>query len=200
MIGFLSGKIVNISNDSLIADVRGVGYRIVIGEKVNNLQVGQSVELFIHTHVREDEISLFGFFNQESLELFEMLIAISGIGPKVGMTMVSQIGSEVLIQAIIGEDIKAMKVPGVGRKTSEKVILELKEKLEKKGYRLEKDGKLLKEKREKAESAQIIEAKHALKNLGFRNYEVEEALKDIQFDEGIEVEDLIKKILMYLKK
>lgn len=133
MIGFLRGQVVRATGEQVVVDVSGVGYLISIPatarEKVG--PVGSQVELHVHTHVREDQLALFGFGTPAELELFELLIQVDGVGPKVGLAILSSASIEVLKRAILSEDVGPIRrAPGVGPRTAQKVIIDLRPKLE----------------------------------------------------------------------
>jgi holliday junction DNA helicase RuvA len=132
MIAHLEGRLLRKSPQEVVVDVRGVGYRVSIpvstfyrlGEE------GSDVRLLIHTHVREDALVLFGFESSREQALFERLIAVSGIGPRLALTILSGIEPPQLIDALRSGDLARLtRIPGVGRKTAERLVLELKDKL-----------------------------------------------------------------------
>lgn len=131
MIGYLSGKIISIKPTQVLVDVNGVGYQIFISiSTFEKISESSSVSLFIHTHVREDSLSLYGFYSEQEKEMFELLISISGIGPKVALSILSGISVDDLSDAILKGDIgRLVSIPGVGRKTAERIVLELKTKV-----------------------------------------------------------------------
>jgi Holliday junction DNA helicase RuvA len=131
VIGYLKGKIISAKPTQIILDVNGVGYLVNISistfEKISDQN---EISLFIHTHVREDALSLYGFYTEVEKEMFELLISISGIGPKVALSILSGISVDELQNAIQTENVsRLVSVPGVGRKTAERVVLELKSKV-----------------------------------------------------------------------
>jgi len=133
MIASLAGRIEGINVDSIVVDVNGVGYLVYMpGNEIAGLgAVGSDVKVYTHLHVREDILALYGFTVQEELNLFETLITVSGIGPKLGMAMLSAMTVEQLTTAIAAGDANTLRqIPGIGRKTSERIILELKDKIE----------------------------------------------------------------------
>jgi Holliday junction DNA helicase RuvA len=133
MIAHLRGRLLSKSPNQLIVDCNGVGYDVVISIATFSELPGEGAEvsLFIHTHVREDQIALFGFAGTQEKRLFERLLTISGIGPKLAITVLSGISPERLVAAIRGGDHATLtKIPGIGKKTAERVVLELKDKLE----------------------------------------------------------------------
>ena len=125
MIGFLQGKVIVRKKDAIIVNVHGVGYRIALSAYALE-QCEGDVALFIYTHVREQEISLYGFVTEEEQEMFELLIGISGIGPKAALNILSIADVKTLSTAIAHKDTTILtKVSGIGKRTAEKVILEL---------------------------------------------------------------------------
>ena len=132
MIGHLRGTIIGRTPNELIVDVGGVGYEISIPISTYTALTPDSdaVSLRIYTHVREDAIVLFGFATAEEKTVFERLISVSGIGPKLAVTVLSGLPTFDLINAIRGGDVqKLVRIPGVGKKTAERMVLELKDKL-----------------------------------------------------------------------
>jgi holliday junction DNA helicase RuvA len=132
MIGFLRGILLHKTPQELILDVSGVGYRVLvpISTFCRLGDQGAQAQLLVHTHVREDQLVLYGFATPAELELFEKLISVSGVGPKVALGVLSGIEVEDLVQAIRGNDVARLtRVPGVGKKTAERLILELKDKI-----------------------------------------------------------------------
>ncbi len=129
MIAFLSGQ-PKIINDKLIVIVNGVGYGVTVGAKTFAATVQQpQVELFVHTHVREDVLELFGFVNQADKELFELMLSVSGVGPRTAVHIVD-LGAERMIKAVQTADVSLFtSVPRVGKKLAQKIIIELKSKL-----------------------------------------------------------------------
>ena len=131
MIGFLRGRVAYLLADVCLLDVNGVGYRVFIaGNTHNQLKLGQEAMLFTHTSVREDAIQLYGFYSQEEYDLFQLLLTVSGIGPKVALGIIGAITPARLCQAIQKKQASVLvKLPGVGKKSAERMIVELKDKL-----------------------------------------------------------------------
>jgi Holliday junction DNA helicase RuvA len=131
MIGYLSGKIISSKPTQLLLDVNGVGYDINISiNTFEKIAEKETVNLFIHTNVKDDSISLYGFYNEAEKGMFELLISISGIGPKLALSLLSGIETTDLKEAIeIGDVSRIVAIPGIGRKTAERLILELKSKV-----------------------------------------------------------------------
>jgi Holliday junction DNA helicase RuvA len=131
MIGFLSGKVISSKPTKILLDVSGVGYVVFISintfEKISNKE---KISLYIHTHVKEDSITLYGFHNESEKKIFELLISISGIGPKLALGVLSGIQTEDLKDAILNGDVsRIIAIPGIGKKTADRLILELKSKV-----------------------------------------------------------------------
>ena len=133
MIAHLRGPLLSKAPNLAVIECAGVGYELAISVTTFSALVAEGVEasLHVHTHVREDQIALFGFAEAQEKRLFERLLTISGIGPKLAITVLSGISADRLVMAIRGADHAALtKVPGIGKKTAERVVLELKDKLE----------------------------------------------------------------------
>lgn len=132
MIGFLSGRLLRKAPQELLLDVSGVGYRVLV--PVSTFcrlgPPGDETRLHIHTHVREDQITLFGFATPLEQEIFERLLAVSGVGPKVALGVLSGIEPEELVQALRANDIARLtRIPGIGKKTAERLVLELRDRI-----------------------------------------------------------------------
>ncbi|MBI4096321.1 MAG: Holliday junction branch migration protein RuvA [Candidatus Levybacteria bacterium] len=191
MIGFLRGEVLLREGNSIILDVKGVGYKVLAAQDVlSKANKGVSLELFIYTHVREDNISLFGFLESQDLKLFENLISVSGIGPKTAMNIFSVGARSQIMQAIISADTSFFKsVPRLGQKNAQKIIIELKNKFGSTAdLDLSGDGVLGSE-----------EAAAALKGFGFTSKEIYNAIKNVK-QEGQKITETIKLALKYLGK
>lgn len=135
MIGYLEGQLVDPQPGGCVVVAHGVGYEVLLpamlAAKLSRLsETERTTRLFIHTHVREDVLSLYGFEDTRSKELFRELLSVSGVGPRTALAMVGVMEPEVLIQAITSHDVKRLSgVPGVGKKTAERICLDLQDKL-----------------------------------------------------------------------
>ena len=169
MIGSIRGKIIQRTDKYAIVETNGVGYKISVSpETLSKAKDGETF-LFIHTHVREDAIDLYGFLDQEELEFFEMLINVSGIGPKGALTILGIATLPTLKKAIGTGDIAYLtKISGIGKKTAEKIIIELRDKVTKDSG--EQSGSSLQGE---------LDALEALKSLGYSQSEAREALKRV---------------------
>lgn len=167
MIGSIKGQIIFKAERFVIVETNGVGYKIWLStESLNKIQKVEESFFFIHTHIREDALDLYGFLIYEELEFFEMLINVSGIGPKGALTILSVASLDTLQKAISTSDISYLtKISGIGKKTAEKMVIELRDKVGK----VEQSGNLREE----------LDALEALKALGYSQNEAREALKDI---------------------
>ncbi len=193
MIGFLTGKIISSKPTQIIIDVNGVGYTVNISittfEKISSAEI---VSLYIHTHVREDQITLFGFYSEAEKEMFEALISVSGIGPKSAQTILSGISVDELSEAIQSANIsRLISIPGIGRKTAERLLVELKTKVE----NIVVNEPFIKESNTRAEAIS------ALTTLGYNLKIAEKIVRDILLSEpSISLEEVIRKALSVLNK
>ena len=172
MITFLNGKLVNALPTQAIVDVGGVGYEVLIPLSTFYAlgELHQDVNLLIHTHVREDTLALYGFVSAREKHFFEMLLSASGVGPTLALKILSGMSVEELVPAIRGSDLARLtRIPGVGRKTAERMVVELKDKLESVAMETEKPA---------ASSPAGIEADvvSALVNLGYDGRAAETAV------------------------
>lgn len=133
MIAFIKGTVDSLSEGKMILESHGIGYELNIPASMFDAGIREGEELKIYTHmsVREDGISLFGFLSREDLEIYRMLIGVSGIGPKAALAVLSTLTADNLRFAVLSEDVQAIaKTPGIGKKTAQKLILELKDKFD----------------------------------------------------------------------
>jgi Holliday junction DNA helicase RuvA len=133
MIAHLRGKLISRHPNEAIVEASGVGYQITISiPTFTGLPpLGSEVSLFIHTHVREDALALFGFLKAEDKQLFEKLLSVSGIGPKLAITILSGMAADAMVGAIRGNNVALLtRIPGIGKKTAERMVLELRDKLD----------------------------------------------------------------------
>ncbi|MCL2717529.1 MAG: Holliday junction branch migration protein RuvA [Lachnospiraceae bacterium] len=132
MIAFVKGEILAIYEDSVVVDTGNIGYEVKISAGTVNLLpgIGQEIRLYTYTYVREDMFLLYGFFTRDDMDTFKQLISVSGIGPKGGLAVLSVMSADDLKFAIMSADVKAIsKAPGIGKRTAERLILELKDKV-----------------------------------------------------------------------
>jgi holliday junction DNA helicase RuvA len=177
MIARISGLLIQKSATECVVDVHGTGYCVVVPLTTfyELPDVGQAVVLQIHTHVREDAISLYGFHTQEDREVFQLMISVSGIGPKLAINILSGIAASELIRAVTEGDLKRLTgIPGVGKKTGERMILELKDKAAKLGR-----GMVMAGAPDKTGEQVQDDALSALVNLGYRPAAATDAIERI---------------------
>lgn len=197
MIAHLEGIIRHKSPEFIVVDVHGVGYcvHVPLSTFYELPASGQTVSLNIHTHVRDDALQLYGFRTLAEKEMFLLLIAISGIGPKLAVNILSGISAEELRQVIFHENRTRLQgLPGVGKKTAERIILELRDK-----FKLKKDASLIAD-QPTSEPHVRDDAFSALLNLGYRPAEADKALKRVESSDGdqLPLPDLLKKALNLL--
>lgn len=133
MIGYVRGIVTHLFKESCYVDVHGVGYRVYVPTTTRQQLIeGQEVTLFTYLNVREDAMQLYGFWTEDEYELFILLISVSGIGPKVGLGILSGMTPEAFKLAVINGQVQQLtKLPGIGKKSAERLVLELKDKLAK---------------------------------------------------------------------
>ena len=196
MIAYVKGKLDTKTNTFVIIEVQGIGYRVFMPTKsIEALgEVGQNVKVYTHYYVREDNISLYGFSSNEELRMFELLLSVSGVGAKSAITMLSEISPSSFALAVISDDIsKLVKIPGVGKKTAARIILELKDKL-KTEQAIEKTEEIdLAIKDDNKDSEAIA----ALQVLGYTRKEIEKVFEKIDIN-NLGLEEIIKQALKYL--
>lgn len=181
MIAFLNGKTLSVDSDVAVVDVSGVGYEVFCSQNsLDQLTPGQSARLHIFTHVREDAFILYGFISSQEKELFLSLLKVNGVGPKLGIKILSATTVDNFLRLIESGDVLGLsKIPKVGKKTAEQLILTLKGKLE-----------FADEAQKKNVKSQVLrEIFSALVNLGFRDNDVQKVIQemplDINFEEGL---------------
>lgn len=202
MIAYLSGKLLEKHTNTAIVDVGGVGYEVSIPLSTfyELGEVGSDVSLRIYTHVREDAIQLFGFKTLRERDLYLRLISVQGIGAKSGITMLSGMSADEIIMAIRTNDLARLtSIPGVGRKTAERLVIELRDKV----GELSGDGTALDAASRTALPADAVfeDALSALVNLGYQRAAAEKALNQAaQEGTEISVQKLLRRSLQILAK
>ncbi|MFZ1036368.1 MAG: Holliday junction branch migration protein RuvA [Smithella sp.] len=200
MIALISGKIVYKGISHVIVDVQGVGYRVFIPLTTfyELPETGEPITLHIHTNVKQDAINLFGFYTIQERDLFQLMISVSGIGPKMSMNILSGISAQELLGAISGGNVgKLIRIPGVGKKMAERLILELKEKVVKKMMMEESPEVGLQNRMDDIIAEDVLSA---LINLGYKNNIAKDALDRAlrSSEEKMEMDKLLKKTLKFL--
>jgi len=200
MIALLTGLIAYKSPDHVILDVQGVGYRVMIPfSTYYELPEEGSATLHIHTSVREDAIQLYGFRTRTEKSFFQLLISVSGIGPKLARDILSNIQPVQLAAALMQSDVhKLSAIPGIGKKTAERLVLELKEK----AARLDTGGGSASEAvgRTLPASGILDDVTSALLNLGYKDVQVRKVLAELDCAGGVGVEQVLKQALKILMK
>ncbi|HEX3532044.1 MAG TPA: Holliday junction branch migration protein RuvA [Thermoanaerobaculia bacterium] len=177
MIGYLQGNLLRTAPERVLMDVQGVGYEVHIPLSTFyeiEKQSGQRVALFIHTHMREDGIALFGFWTEREKLLFEKLIGVGGIGPRLARVILSGMAPDDLLAALASGDLGRLStIPGIGKKTAERMVLELKDKMRELAAELPESA-----------AAAAVPADHdvvsALINLGYKGAQAERAVADVR--------------------
>ena len=202
MLAYIKGSLEIKNNDYIVIDVGGLGYKVNMSkralESVGN--IGDKIKVYTYYRVREDDISIFGFNTNEELRMFELLLTVSGVGAKVALTILSNIEIAEFALAVITDDVnKIVKIPGIGKKSAQRIILELKDKLkEQQLAELEEEEETKQDKKEKNNEAEE-EAIAALQILGYGKKEIEKAFEKLA-NKNVSVEELIKKGLTILSQ
>lgn len=199
MFAYIKGSLEMKSSGYIVIDINGLGYKIFMSQ--NNIdtigELHDIIKVFTYVKVREDDISIFGFKTQEQLKMFELLISVSGVGAKSALVMLSCIEPSDFAIAVISNDVKVLtKVPGIGNKSAQRIILELKDKLKEEQLeeKLKDSSKKLKD-----NSENINEAISGLMVLGYSKKDIEKAFEHLDID-NLSIEDLIKKGLILLSQ
>lgn len=199
MIGHIKGYIDYIGENMVVIDNNGIGYNIFVPSSVISAiaSTGDEIKLYTYMSVREDAMQLYGFLTRDELVIFKLLLGVNGIGPKAGISILSNLTPNNLRYAVISDDIKAINaVPGIGVKTAQKLILELKDKLNLEDvfndeYDNFNDNKTL--------SSDILnDSIMALASLGYSRTEAMKAVKSIHITEDMDTQDILKEALKKL--
>lgn len=202
MISYIRGELAAVEEEKVIVDVGGIGYSVFMpAQSIGRLPAaGNEVKLHTYLNVREDAMQLFGFLTRDDLKVFKLVIGVSGIGPKGGLSVLSQLTPDDLRFAVLSNDVKAISAtPGIGKKTAEKLIIELKDKLS-----MEDVLERAYEQDESAVSGTAAcgsvqaDAVQALTALGYGSSEALKAVKKVEITEDADVEDVLKQALKYM--
>lgn len=199
MIALLTGQIAYRSIDHLIIDVGGVGYRVMVPLSTFYALPGSgTVRLHVHTHVKEDAIHLYGFFTPQEKEMFILLLTVSGVGPKLAVNILSNISITDLQSALLAGDSKRLSaVPGIGKKSAERLVLELQEKTK----RLGPVPLASAAPRQSGRAAGALDdALSALVNLGYKEAQAKKVLESLEIPPEAAVEEILKGALKVLMK
>ncbi|MCB6202907.1 Holliday junction branch migration protein RuvA [Extibacter muris] len=203
MISYIRGELAAVESDKVIVDVGGVGYGIYMSGQAMSLlpAAGEEVKLHTYLNVKEDAMQLFGFLTKDDLDIFRLLIGVNGIGPKGGLGILSALSPDDLRFAVISNDVKAIQAaPGIGKKTAEKLILELKDKLSIEDvleHAAHGDSQPAAYAAGGANEVQS-EAVQALVALGYGSTESLKAVKQVDITEDMEVGEVLKGALKHM--
>lgn len=200
MIAYLEGIIKSRATDHVVVSVGGVGYQVFVTPS-SMAQVPSSmdskIQFHIHTHVREDQITLYGFLTAHELQIFQRLLNVQGIGPKLALTVLAGLAPQDLVSAVVNDDLVRLNaIPGIGKKTAERIVLDLKD-------RLIKDGMVtLPAIAGGTPITQGIrgDAVSALVNLGYPRTEAERAVSRLKRDESVPLAQLLKEALKEISR
>lgn len=199
MFAYIKGSLEMKFKNYIVIDVGGLGYKVFMPENsINEIgELGNTIKVFTYYRVREDDISIFGFKTQEELRMFELLLSVSGVGAKSALAMLSCIEPSEFAIAVISNNVKLLtQIPGIGTKSAQRIILELKDKL-----KAEQNEETLEKSKNKTTqiNENVQEAISGLMVLGYSRKDIEKAFEHLTV-ETLSVEDLIKKGLILLSK
>ena len=198
MIAYVKGVLAVVGQDSIIIDKGGIGININVPVSIISTlpSIGSEVKVFTYTYVREDAIALYGFMTMDDLDVFKLLINVNGVGTKTALGILSAITPNELRLAVISADYKTItKAPGIGKKSAERIVLELRDKVK---MVIEDDSYIAVDSGDVAKSDSVNIALEALVSLGFSYGEAAKAVKQVDNYEEMDVESLIKAALKHL--
>ena len=202
MLAYIRGSLEIKTNDYIVIDVGGLGYKVNMSKKAleNVGNIGDKIKVYTYYRVREDDISIYGFNTNEELRMFELLLSVSGIGAKVALTILSNIEIAEFALAVITDDVnKIVKIPGIGKKSAQRIILELKDKLKAQQLEESEGEEETKQSRQEKNNEAEEEAIAALQILGYSKKDIEKAFEKLA-NRNVSVEELIKKGLTILSQ
>lgn len=195
MYSYIKGELAEINSDNIVLDVNGIGYLIYISATSFEYlpAIGEELKVYTYLYIREDAMILYGFLTKDDLEVFKMLITVSGIGPKAGLAILSVMNADDLRFAILSGDSKAIsKAPGVGAKTAARVILDLKDKFTLEDALLKKTENISKSVESSVVSSIKNDAVMALNALGYSSTESLKAVSKVSIDDSMDVEEVLR--------
>ncbi|TDO84462.1 Holliday junction DNA helicase subunit RuvA [Halanaerobium saccharolyticum] len=199
MIGYLEGEVIDSESTKIILKNNGVGYELELAGFKRQPRIGEEIEVFTYTYVREDTLKLFAFPEKMGKELFEILITVNGIGPSAGLNIINTMPASRFISAIMQKSEGVLKeISGIGPKTAQRLILELQSKLEDFAYLQSKNGQAEEEDFASEEERQDIV--DALTALGYKISEINNALREVEFNEEVDLSEKIRLTLSQLGK
>lgn len=199
MIAYLEGIIKSRGTDHVVVSVQGVGYQVfVTPSSVAQLpaSLDAKIQFHIHTHVREDQITLYGFLTAHELQIFQRLLNVQGIGPKLALTVLAGLAPQDFVSAVVNDDLVRLNaIPGIGKKTAERIVLDLKD-------RLIKDGMVTLPAIAGGTSVSGVrgDAISALINLGYQRLDAERAVARLKRDESVPLSQLLKDALKEISR
>lgn len=201
MYAYIKGELAEINIDHIVIETGGIGYQIFIpGQTFEYLPaLGEELKVYTYLYLREDAMILYGFLTKDDLELFKLLISVSGIGPKGGLAILSTLDADDLRFAVLSGDAKAIaKAPGVGGKTAQRVILELKDKMSLEDAFEKKTQHVQEAVSAPAAGSVKNDAVLALTALGYSSTESLKAVSRVEITDGMDVEDVLKAALKHI--
>lgn len=203
MYSYIKGELAEVSPDYIVVEAGGIGYQIYVPNSLLTElpETGFLVKVYTYLYIREENIALYGFFDREDLRLFRLLLGVSGIGPKGALAVLASITPDDLRFAVLaGDDKRIAKAHGVGLKTAQRIIIELRDKLDfQQEAEIKTSRKAADPSREgKGETDQRSEAVQALTSLGYSLSEAAKAVREIEYEPGMPVEEILKKALKQL--
>ena len=196
MIGYIKGTLEEADEQCIIVDNHGIGYRIFVPGSVfaGALPIGEEVKIYTYFSVREDAMQLYGFLTRDDLRMFKMLLAVNGIGPKAGLGILSALTADELRFAVLADDAASIaKAPGIGKKTAQKLILELKDKLDlEDAFEQKLANQAQKAQAVPAADDAMQEAVQALVALGYSSTDALRAVKKVKEADSMSVEEILK--------
>ena len=199
MYSYIKGELVEILEDSIVVENHGIGYNIRIpGSILDSLEgIGQQIKIYTYTYIREDAMLLYGFLTRDDLNVFKLLLGVSGIGPKGALAILSVMTPDDLRFAVLGEDDKTIaKAPGIGKKSAQRLIIELKDKMRlEEAFALKTEHEAIKQAENSPMYSVKNEAVQALVALGYSSAEAMKAVNGIAITEETTVEEVLKTAL-----
>ena len=193
MIAFVRGILQSLEEDSVVVDCGHLGYRVFVPTVTITHQEGQEIYLHTYQHVKEDSITLFGFMDRKQLDVFKKCISVSGIGPKSGLGIINQLTINEILMGIQSEDYTIFtKVSGIGKKTAQRLVLDLKDKFKNISVAEENTNSVISKKEDSNVIEQVLEG---LTGLGYKRSEVEQLVKNLVSNGIIDVSEIIKLVL-----
>lgn len=197
MYSYIKGRLTELEEDRIVVEAGGIGYNVYTTAQTFHYlpSVGEEVKVYTYLHIREDAMILYGFLTKDDLRIFKLLIGVNGIGPKGALAILSVMTTDDLRFAVLGDDAKAIsRAPGVGAKTAQRLILELKDKLSLEDA-FELKSEHVQQAAESSAKGAKNEAVQALVALGYSSSEALKAINGVEIDEDTDVEDILKAAL-----